>query len=94
MWLTDDDIRQLADAGAAVAHNPASNLKLGCGIAPVREMVEQGLSVGLGTDGAMSSDNLNLFEAMRFAALVGKVRFPHEPARWLGSSVWPMPSGL
>jgi len=85
VWLTDDDIRQLADAGAAVAHNPASNLKLGCGIAPVREMVEQGLTVGLGTDGAMSSDNLNLFEAMRFAALVGKVRFPHEPARWLGA---------
>ena len=48
-------------------------------------MVEQGLTVGLGTDGAMSSDNLNLFEAMRFAALVGKVRFPHEPARWLGA---------
>ena len=85
VWITDDDIRQLADAGAAVAHNPASNLKLGCGIAPVREMVEQGLSVGLGTDGAMSSDNLNLFEAMRFAALLGKVRFPHEPARWLGA---------
>jgi guanine deaminase len=85
VWITDDDIRRLADAGAAVAHNPASNLKLGCGIAPVREMVEQGLSVGLGTDGAMSSDNLNLFEAMRFAALVGKVRFPHEPARWLGA---------
>jgi cytosine/adenosine deaminase-related metal-dependent hydrolase len=85
VWLTPDDIRQLADAGAAVAHNPASNLKLGCGIAPVREMVEQGLTVGLGTDGTMSSDNLNLFEAMRFAALVSKVRFPYEPARWLGA---------
>ena len=85
VWLTDDDIRRLADAGAAVAHNPASNLKLGNGIAPVREMVEQGLTVGLGTDGAMSSDNLNLFEAMRFAALVGKVRFPYEPARWIGA---------
>ncbi len=44
-----------------------------------------GVTVGLGTDGAMSSDNLNLFEAMRFAALVGKVRFPHEPARWIGA---------
>ena len=85
VWITDDDIRRLADAGAAVVHNPASNLKLGCGIAPVREMVEQGLTVGLGTDGTMSSDNLNLFEAMRFAALVGKVRFPHEPARWIGA---------
>jgi 5-methylthioadenosine/S-adenosylhomocysteine deaminase len=89
VWLTDDDIRQLADAGAAVAHNPASNLKLGNGIAPVREMVEQGLTIGLGTDGTMSSDNLNLFEAMRFAALVGKVRFPYEPARWIGAqTVW------
>lgn len=85
VWLTDDDIRRLADAGAAVAHNPASNLKLGSGIAPVREMVEQGLTVGLGTDGSLSSDNQNLFEAMRFAALVGKVRFPHEPARWVGA---------
>ena len=108
VWLTDDDIRQLADAGAAVAHNPASNLKLGCGIAPVREMVEQGLTVGLGTDGAMSSDNLNLFEAMRFAALVGKVRFPMSQRAGSGrrrpgtsrragahvSSAWPRLSGL
>lgn len=85
VWLTDDDLRRLADAGATVAHNPASNLKLGSGIAPVREMVEHGLTVGLGTDGAMSSDNLNMFEAMRFAALVGKVRFPHTPARWIGA---------
>ncbi|MBM3223154.1 MAG: amidohydrolase [Candidatus Tectomicrobia bacterium] len=85
VWLTEDDIQQLADAGAAVAHNPASNLKLGCGIAPVREMLEHGLTVGLGTDGSMSSDNQNLFEAMRFAALVGKVRFPHEPTRWIGA---------
>ncbi len=91
VWLTDDDIRQLADAGAAVAHNPASNLKLGSGIAPVREMLEQGLTVGLGTDGSMSSDNQNMFEAMRFAALVGKVRFPHQQERWVGArSVWEM----
>jgi guanine deaminase len=85
VWLTDDDVRRLADAGAAVAHNPASNLKLGGGIAPVREMLDHGLTVGLGTDGSMSSDNLNMFEAMRFAALVGKVRFPHTPARWIGA---------
>lgn len=85
VWLTDDDMRRLADTGAAVAHNPASNLKLGSGIAPVREMLEQGLTVGLGTDGSMSSDNQNMFEAMRFAALVGKVRFPHTPERWIGA---------
>jgi len=85
VWLTDEDIRRLADAGAAVAHNPASNLKLGGGIAPVREMLEQGLTVCLGTDGSMCSDNQNMFEAMRFAALVGKVRFPHTPERWIGA---------
>jgi guanine deaminase len=85
VWLTDDDIRRMADAGAAVAHNPASNLKLGSGIAPTREMLTQGITVGLGTDGAMSSDNLNMFEAMRFAALVNKVRFPHHTDAWIGA---------
>jgi 5-methylthioadenosine/S-adenosylhomocysteine deaminase len=89
VWLTPDDIAQLADAGAGIAHNPASNLRLGSGIAPVREMLDRGLAVGLGTDGSMSSDNLNLFEAMRLAGLVGTVRFPHDPARWLGADdVW------
>jgi len=82
IWLTDDDIRRLAETGAAIAHNPASNLKLGSGIAPVRELLDHGVTVGLGTDGSMSSDNQNLFEAMRLAALVGTVRFPHDPARW------------
>ncbi|MBI3325521.1 MAG: amidohydrolase, partial [Nitrospinae bacterium] len=91
IWLTDDDIRRLADAGAAVAHNPASNLKLGSGIAPIREMLDHNLAIGLGTDGSMSSDNQNLFEAMRFAALVNKVRFPHESQRWIGArAVWEM----
>ncbi len=91
VWLTEEDIRQLADAGAMVAHNPASNLKLGSGIAPIREMLDHGLTVGLGTDGSMSSDNQNMFEAMRFAALVSKVRFPHQPERWIGArDVWKM----
>jgi 5-methylthioadenosine/S-adenosylhomocysteine deaminase len=86
VWLTPDDIHRLADAGAAVAHNPASNLKLGSGIAPTREMLDHGLTVGLGTDGSMSSDNQNLFEAMRIAALVNKVRFPYEQERWIGAT--------
>jgi 5-methylthioadenosine/S-adenosylhomocysteine deaminase len=91
VWLTDEDVRRLADAGGMLAHNPASNLKLGCGIAPIREMLDQGLHVGLGTDGAMSSDNLNMFESMRFAALVGTIRFPHQPERWIDArTVWDM----
>lgn len=91
VWLTDDDMRILADAGATVAHNPASNLRLGTGIAPVREMLEHGLTVGLGTDGSASSDNQNMFESMRFAALVGNVRFPQQQHRWIDArAAWEM----
>jgi guanine deaminase len=91
VWLTDEDIARLGAAGAAIAHNPASNLRLGGGIAAVREMLDEGVTVGLGTDGSMSSDNQNLFEAMRIAALVGNVRFPADEARWLeADEVWRM----
>jgi 5-methylthioadenosine/S-adenosylhomocysteine deaminase len=89
VWLDDDDVRMLADAGAAVAHNPGSNLRLGVGIAPVREMLERGVAVGLGTDGSTCSDNQNLFEALRIAASLSTLRFPHETARWLDAdTVW------
>jgi guanine deaminase len=91
IWLTEDDIGRLADAGCAVAHNPGSNLRLGAGIAAVREMLDRGVTVGVGTDGSICSDNQNVFEAMRTAALVGNVRFPHEAARWLSADeVWRM----
>jgi 5-methylthioadenosine/S-adenosylhomocysteine deaminase len=86
VWLTDEEIHRLVDAGGMVAHNPVSNLKLGCGIAPIREMLERRVTVGLGTDGAMSSDNLNMFEAMRFAGVVGTVRFPHRTHHWVDAS--------
>jgi cytosine/adenosine deaminase-related metal-dependent hydrolase len=89
VWLDDDDIRMLADAGAAVAHNPGSNLRLGVGIAPIREMLDRGLAVGLGTDGSTCADNQNLFEALRIASVISTVRFPHETARWLDAdTVW------
>jgi guanine deaminase len=89
VWLDDDDVRMLADAGAAVAHNPGSNLRLGVGIAPVREMLDRGLAVGLGTDGSTCSDNQNLFEALRIASVISTLRFPHETARWLDAeTVW------
>ena len=89
IWLTGDDIRRLADTGAAVAHNPGSNLRLGCGIAPVREMLDAGLAVGLGTDGSVCADNQNLFEALRIASVVSTIRFPHATERWLDAgTVW------
>jgi guanine deaminase len=85
VWLEAADIDLLADTGSMVAHNPASNLKLGSGIAPIYELQKAGVTVGLGSDGSTTSDNQNMFEAMRFAALVGKVRFAYEPRRWIGS---------
>jgi len=84
IWLDGDDIALLADAGASVAHNPASNMKIGSGIAPIAEMLARGVNVGLGTDGVASSDNLNMFEALRIAALVAKVRTPEYPT-WVSS---------
>jgi 5-methylthioadenosine/S-adenosylhomocysteine deaminase len=91
VWLNDMDCQHLSSAGGSIVHNPASNLKLGSGIAPVREFFDRGINVGLGTDGSASSDNQNLFGAMHFAGLVGKVRFPHDPDRWIGAAdVWNM----
>ena len=55
-----------------MVHNPASNLRLGNGIAPVRTMLDAGLNVALGSDGSLCSDNQNLFEAMRLAAFVSR----------------------
>ena len=62
----------LKDASAGVAHNPTSNLKLGSGIAPVAKMLELGVSVGIGTDGPASNNDLDMFEEMRLAALLAK----------------------
>jgi len=69
----------MADTGSSVAHNPASNMKVASGIAPVAEMLARGVNVALGTDGSGASDNQNMFEALRFAALLSKVRSPDYP---------------
>lgn len=83
VWLDGDEMALLGAAGAAVSHNPKSNLKLGSGLAPVRELLDAGVAVGLGSDGSMASDNQNMFETMRVAALASTVRFPGAPSRWL-----------
>lgn len=82
VWLDDDDMKRLAGRGASVAHNPGSNMRLGSGIADMRGMLDAGINVGIGTDGASSSDNLNMFEAMRIASLASKVRGP-DWQRWI-----------
>jgi 5-methylthioadenosine/S-adenosylhomocysteine deaminase len=71
--LTDGEIAILAEKGVGVAHNPESNMKLASGIAPVPKMLEQGVKVGLGTDGASSNNNLDMLQEMRSAALIHKV---------------------
>jgi 5-methylthioadenosine/S-adenosylhomocysteine deaminase len=85
IWLSGSDIEQLGASRATIAHNPASNLKLGSGIAPVRELIDAGVNVALGTDGSSCSDNQNMFGAMHFAGTIGNVRFPHDPERWVSA---------
>lgn len=82
VWLDDDDMRRLGAKGASVAHNPGSNMRLGSGLADMRRMLERGVNVGIGTDGANCSDNLNMYEAMRLASLVSKVQGP-DWQRWV-----------
>src|SRR5574338_568377 len=70
--VDEGEIRALKAAGAGIAHNPTSNLKLGSGIAPVARMLELGTAVGIGTDGSASNNDLDMFEEMRLAALLAK----------------------
>jgi 5-methylthioadenosine/S-adenosylhomocysteine deaminase len=81
--VTDEEIEILAETKTNVVHNPASNLKLCSGLSPVQKMLEAGVTVGLGTDGASSNNQLNMFRDMNLAALVGKVR--HEDASALNA---------
>jgi guanine deaminase len=82
VWLDDEDMRRLGEQGASVAHNPGSNMRLGSGLADMRRMLERGVNVGIGTDGANCSDNLNMYEAMRLASLASKVQGP-DWQRWI-----------
>jgi 5-methylthioadenosine/S-adenosylhomocysteine deaminase len=70
--LTNEEIRILKSAGTNVAHCPSSNLKLGSGIAPVTKLLEEGVSVSLGADGAACNNRLDMFTEMRTAALLQK----------------------
>ncbi len=70
--LADEDLVLLAAREVTVAHNPASNLKLGSGVAPVCRLMAQGIPVALGTDGAASNNTLDMYREMRLAALLAK----------------------
>lgn len=70
--VTDEDITIMSNKNVSVAHNPQSNLKLASGIAPIEKMLDKGIIVGLGTDGASSNNNLNMLEEVRLAAMLHK----------------------
>lgn len=70
--LSEEDIGILAAKGVGISHNPGSNLKLGNGIAPLKKLLDQNALVGLGTDGAASNNNLDMFEEIRLASLLQK----------------------
>jgi len=70
VWVTEEDMALMRDKGVCVVHNPTSNMKLGSGLAPVQKMLDMGITVGLGTDGAASNNNLNMLEEMHLASVI------------------------
>lgn len=76
-WITKGEVKEIARAGASVSHNPVSNMKLATGgFTPIPELIEENTIIGLGTDGAASNNTLDMFETMKFAALI------HKHHRW------------
>jgi 5-methylthioadenosine/S-adenosylhomocysteine deaminase len=73
VWPTKKEIAILAERKVGVIHNPTSNMKIASGIAPITEMLDAGVRVGLGTDGAASNNDLDMWEEMRLASLLQKV---------------------
>lgn len=72
VWPTETDMVLLAESRACAIHNPTSNLKTAAGVSPVPQMLRRGIRIGLGTDGAASNNDLDMWEEMRLAALLHK----------------------
>ena len=89
VWMDPSEYAAVRAAGVTVVHNPISNLRCGSGLLPLADLLEGDVSVALGADGAASNDNQNMFEAMKFAALVHTLYGPYE--RWPSPhAVWDM----
>jgi 5-methylthioadenosine/S-adenosylhomocysteine deaminase len=73
VWVTPEEVGMLAARGVSISHNPESNMKLASGTAPVPAYLKAGVNLGLGTDGAASNNDLDMFEAMRQAAFLHKL---------------------
>jgi 5-methylthioadenosine/S-adenosylhomocysteine deaminase len=72
VWFPEDELEQASRPNVTIVHNPKSNLKLGSGYAPIREMLAAGLNIALGTDGASSNNRLDMWDEMRVASLMHK----------------------
>ncbi len=72
VYVSDNDISIMREKGVFAVHNPVSNLKLGSGIMPYKKLKDAGVEIALGTDGVASNNNLDMFNEMRFAALIHK----------------------
>lgn len=72
--VNEEEIEILRRRDVKIAHNPVSNLKLASGIAPVAQYLKRGVTVGIGTDGAASNNNLDMFEEMKICSLIAKIR--------------------
>ncbi len=70
VWVTEGDMELMARRGVSAVHCPTSNMKLGSGFAPLRRMMDLGINVALGTDGAASNNNLNMLEELHLASVI------------------------
>ena len=85
IWVTEDDIEVMGEAGVSIVHNTISNQKLGAGIAPVRRLLSAGVNVALGSDGICSNDTARMFDVMHACGLIHKITSP-DYAQWLTAS--------
>jgi guanine deaminase len=84
VWLDDDDMRRIGAHGGSVAHNPASNMRLGSGVADAVGMLDAGINLAIGTDAATCNDNLNMYQSLHFAAAASHSRGP-DTSRWISA---------
>lgn len=76
VWLSDKDVELIAEAGATVIHNVVSNHRLCSGIAPIRQLMDAGINIALGSDGMSSNDSFNMFDVLKMAGQVHSVTHP------------------
>ena len=75
IWFNDEELRLLKDTGTGIAHCPTSNMRLGSGIARIREMIDMGIKVGLGVDGSASNDSSDMLGEVRNAMLLQRIKY-------------------